>query len=100
LRADLLAAIFAIDDGHGSISLHLSRHSLDSAWLWGQGSHLRPARATVNRAPRAQQESKRRGAETCSFACFEAHFCCRRLSHLIPVLLMLGRAVPMAAVAA
>ena len=28
-----------------------------SAWSWGQGSHLRPARATVNRAPRASQES-------------------------------------------
>jgi CHASE3 domain sensor protein len=35
----------------------LNRHSPDSAWLWGQGSHLRPARATANRALRAQQES-------------------------------------------
>src|SRR5262249_13957804 len=36
----------------------------------------------------------RRGAETRSFACFKAHFCCRRLSHLIPALLMPARAAP------
>jgi hypothetical protein len=42
---------------HPASAVEVSRHSPDLVWLWGQGSPLRPPWATVNRAPRAQQET-------------------------------------------